>query len=116
MALLLPHREGQYRAELFEELVRRILAAKYPRTKIWQDYVKQARHVDFFIETAPRPILVEARAPYSQTPWKGALSAIRQLRDVAARHGATAILVLASPIPSEHASALESIKTKFRAI
>jgi class 3 adenylate cyclase len=118
MALVLPHGEGQYRAEIFEELVGRILRAKYPDAKITQDFLTQPQvrssQVDFFVQSSPRPIFVESRAPYSDNPWSSVRRSIRLLQELNRRSGADAILALAGPIPSEGFTDLESVRARFQ--
>lgn len=113
------HRYGQYRAELFEELIRRILSAKYPGAKITQDFLTmpgvQSSQVDFFVQTSPRAIFVESRAPYSANPWAGVRRSIRLLQDLNRRAGSDAILALADRIPSEGTKEVETVKARFSA-
>jgi len=70
------HRIGQYRAQLFEEIVGCLLARMFSRSKIrpnfavpkaWLELEASKRVVDFFIrEPSGSTVLVETKAPYDQ--------------------------------------------------
>lgn len=72
----LDHREGQYRASLFEELIGTLLVAMYGAHNVHPHYVvpranhsedQRALSFDFMIRAGNQRILVEAKAPYRET-------------------------------------------------
>jgi glycine cleavage system regulatory protein/class 3 adenylate cyclase len=67
------HEEGQYRAELFDELINRILLKAYPKVHLLRNAAFAIRRgstfesvsVDFVLDAPDGEILVETKAPYT---------------------------------------------------
>ena len=70
------HHEGQRRAEIFEELLGALLSRKFSQEHVDQNALlppakvqKQVRHVDFLVASEEGSVtLVEAKAPYRESP------------------------------------------------
>ena len=81
------HQAGQYRAELFERLVFRLLTRIFWGGHIVRDFVVPKRSdssslvLDFLVQTADgRVIAVEAKAPYTELPSYGINRRLRRLK------------------------------------
>lgn len=83
------HKLGQYRAELFEEIVFTLLRALYPRAEIERYYFVRIRRkakeetalsVDFILREGGHAHLIESRAPYLTTSTPGIKRTLRDLR------------------------------------
>ena len=132
MARLIDHRAGQYRAELFEELVGQILPKEFPGAEIFQDFLVgaheplpnlaqflPARRIDFRIKTSTgETILVDAKAPYAQNMRSSVARSLRQLEGLAERFRAGSpvqrvILALATESPTDALPDIESARAFF---
>jgi len=86
------HRVGQYRGELFEQLVAYLVQAEFPHTIIRRHFILPTpwlrpggtnQSIDFFVKTqAGNSVLVEAKAPYDETLDYSMVSTLRSVRDI----------------------------------
>jgi len=86
------HRLGQYRAELFEQLIGYLLQMEFPSglirrnfvlPKSWQPDVPESVSIDFFVKNAQgRSTLVETKAPYSEDSALGINKTVRRLKNL----------------------------------
>jgi class 3 adenylate cyclase len=128
MKIPVDHQKGQYRAELFEELMALLLSAEFPNAEVRRNYVLPKRvsgdelgtfTVDFLVTTADQTTLVETRSPYSDKASLGINRALRRLKGALTRFPDTVrvdsiILVIASELPAASAEELSRAKEYFK--
>jgi class 3 adenylate cyclase len=84
------HQLGQYRAELFDELVARLLAAMYPQASVTRKIALRLPHkgafrsvgIDFRVGLPSGDIVVETKAPYTDAVADVVNNALRSLKTV----------------------------------
>ena len=116
MSNVIDHRAGQYRAELFEELVGYLLQMEFPDAlirrhfvlpKSWQGESSSSLSIDFFIKDSEgRSTLVETKAPYSENSAFGINKTVRRLKDLTSHWPESirvkrVILAVAAPVPEQ---------------
>lgn len=116
MAGLIDHRTGQYRAELFEELIGYLLESVFPGSVIRPNFIlprewlgpgEPSLSIDFFIRTEfGGAVLVETKAPYSDRPSFGINKVVRSLKDLVTRWPVAVpieavILAVAADVPDK---------------
>ncbi len=128
MKVLVDHKEGQYRSQLFEELVYELLLERFPEWEVSRNVLvpKKGRKekltstpVDFVARTpAGDYILIEAKAPYTGSPSYGINRTLRRLKSVFDRMPQRqdirkVILTLASELPTNSEKELLKAKEYF---
>ncbi len=121
------HRVGQFRAELFDELVGRLLKAVYPEAVIMQRYALRVPHnarfrsvsIDFRLKLPSGDVIVETKAPYIE-PVVGTMeSAIRRFNTIvellASDRIRTFILAIPTTVPESLQGTLREIQQKAEA-
>jgi class 3 adenylate cyclase len=113
---------GQYRAELFDELVEKLLGAMYPDAQLNSKRVLRIPHrgafrslsVDFWARRAKGDVVVETKAPYTRATVEVLGSSLRRLKTVVELLSSRSIptFVLAIPIvfPEELRDSLKQIQ------
>lgn len=84
------HQLGQYRAELFDELIARLLAAMYPKAHVTRRIALRVPHkgafrsvsIDFRVDIAAGDVVVETKAPYTDAVADFVNSALRSLKTI----------------------------------
>jgi class 3 adenylate cyclase len=116
------HQLGQYRAELFDELIARLLAVLYPEAQVTRRMALRVPHkgafrsvsIDFRVRVPSSDIVVETKAPYIDAVADVVNNALRNLRVVvdSLSPGRTKTFVLAIPtsFPQASSSALEETR------
>ena len=129
MKTRLDHQHGQYRSQLFEELVFHLLGAAFPNKDLRHNVLipKRARDrrlvkvpLDFALfEPSGEATVVETKAPYGSPTSHGVNRAIRRLKDLVPRASTEvpvkrAIFVLADKLPKESNEVYEKAAAYFR--
>ena len=116
------HQLGQYRAELFDELIARLLVAMYPEAQVTRKIALRVPHngafrsvsIDFRVRVPSSDIAVETKAPYTDAVADVVNSALRNLKTVVdlLSPGRTKTFVLALPtsFPQISGGALEEAR------
>ncbi len=125
MRIRIDHNEGQYRAELFERLIFRLLPHVYPNSTVIYDFIvpktrgNASLSVDFVVRSADgKTIVVETKAPYTDTASYGINRTIRRLKYAYERFSdserpSEVVVALASDLPAASASEVEDTKRFF---
>jgi class 3 adenylate cyclase len=116
------HQLGQYRAELFDELVARLLAAMYPQANVTRKTTLRVPHkgafrsvsIDFRVGIPSGDIVVETKAPYTDAVADVINSALRGLKTVVELLSPgrikTFTLAIPTPFPQASCALLEEIR------
>lgn len=116
------HQLGQYRAELFDELIARLLAAMYPETHITRKIALRVPHngafrsvsIDFRVNVPSGDIAVETKAPYTDAVADVVNSALRNLQTIvkllSPGRMKTFILAIPTSFPRVSCAALEETR------
>ncbi|MBV9958239.1 MAG: adenylate/guanylate cyclase domain-containing protein [Acidobacteria bacterium] len=108
------HQRGQYRAELFDEMIARLLTALYSQAHITRGIALRIPHkgafrsvsIDFQVGLAAGDIVVETTAPYTDAVADVINSALRRLKTIIEllTPGDIKTVILATPTSFPHAS------------
>jgi class 3 adenylate cyclase len=113
---------GQYRAELFDELVERLLGAMYPDAQINSKRVLRIPHrgafrslsIDFWARRPKGEVVVETKAPYTRATVEVIGNSVRRLKTVvellSSRRISTFVLAIPTMFPEELRDSLEQIQ------
>jgi class 3 adenylate cyclase len=116
------HQQGQYRAELFDELIARLLRGMYPEARVVRKLTLRVPHkgafrsisIDFRAALSAGDIVVETTAPYTDAVADVVNSALRRLKTIVElmTPGPIKTFVLAIPtsFPQASGSALEELR------
>ena len=116
------HQLGQYRAELFDELIARLLTAMYPEAEVTRKIALRVPHrgafrsvsIDFRVRVSASDIIVEIKAPYTDAVADVVNSALRNLKTVvnSLSPSRTKCFILAIPtsFPQASCAALEETR------
>lgn len=126
--MLINYSEGQCRSQLFEELIYELLRKNYSKSiidknsfvpKQWKSGMVKSSMIDFVVRLPEgRHIIVETKAPYTETPFYGINRLIKRLKftvDIFKKQGnlKKIIFALASKLPNESIQELEKAKNYF---
>jgi class 3 adenylate cyclase len=118
------HQLGQYRAQLFDELIARLLGAMYPKAEMIPKDLLRVPHngtfrslsIDFRLSMVPGDIAIETKAPYSESSVDELNQSLRRLSTMIdlLSPGRIKTFILAVPIPFPHACSvtLEEVQRK----
>jgi class 3 adenylate cyclase len=113
------HQLGQYRAELFDEMIASLLAALYPEAQVTRKAALRVPHgggfrsvsIDFRVRMQSSDIVVETKAPYTDAVADVVNSALRNLKTVVESlcpsRTKTFILAIPTSFPQASCGALE---------
>ena len=128
MEVPIDHKEGQYRSQLFEELIYGLLLEFFSNwdvnrnvfvPKEWKKGKLISTPVDFVAKSPGGDyVLVEAKAPYTATPSYGINRILRRLKSIVGRfpereHVKKIVLALASELPASSEKELLKAKQYF---